>query len=460
MVAATSLNNNANNNSNSRPSVDDIWRALKASTNTPAKQPPPRTPTTTSTVTETTATATVTASTSPVLIATDPTTSTSSSFCSAVASYARSLATAGSAKQKKEIIAHVRKLLLHNAEDQSNSAELEEGVEVIGKALVRRFEDSSEQCRELAVSTLAELLEACPSATHALLPYVVPALQERLHRTSKGPAEPSEEVRVRLLQLLRTLLRCCAPHEGGAGGGGKRALAPYAADICGALTEATAGEDHPDALLEAYGCVRDLCGLFGPTLKPLVPPLSRAVRLGLGRRRGSVRLAALQAVRELVVCHGGGEEILELTAWRDPNLVPIKSFYEADIKVNYMGLLAQDSNPLVREEFIKTLTLWLTELPDRREHHARLLPYVLSAVCDDHADIATTGFESLCEEDRYEEMRDLRTYHSEESGPDYASAHVQSALPHPLPRRPCLGARTIVKEHFFYVAKPLLSKCL
>lgn len=34
--------------------------------------------------------------------------------------------------------------------------------------------------------------------------------------------------------------------------------------------------------------------------------------------------------------------ILEMVAWRDPNVVPIKAFYGDDLKVNYCGKLATD----------------------------------------------------------------------------------------------------------------------
>lgn len=39
---------------------------------------------------------------------------------------------------------------------------------------------------------------------------------------------------------------------------------------------------------------------------------------------------------------GAHEMILEMVAWRDPNLVPIKAFYGDDLKVNFCGKLATD----------------------------------------------------------------------------------------------------------------------
>ena len=45
------------------------------------------------------------------------------------------------------------------------------------------------------------------------------------------------------------------------------------------------------------------------------------------------------------------EMILEMIAFRDPNMIPIKAFYGDDLKVNYAGKLATDSHPMVRETF-------------------------------------------------------------------------------------------------------------
>lgn len=45
---------------------------------------------------------------------------------------------------------------------------------------------------------------------------------------------------------------------------------------------------------------------------------------------------------------GAHEMILEMVAWRDPNVVAIKAFYGDDLKVNFCGKLALDPHPQVR----------------------------------------------------------------------------------------------------------------
>eukprot|EP00879_Flechtneria_rotunda_P022808 GHRR01024092.1.p2 GENE.GHRR01024092.1~~GHRR01024092.1.p2 ORF type:complete len:126 (+),score=27.28 GHRR01024092.1:496-873(+) len=51
----------------------------------------------------------------------------------------------------------------------------------LGKGLLRQFDNRSEACRELVVSTFKRLLQAGPDATLQMLPYVMPVMEERLH---------------------------------------------------------------------------------------------------------------------------------------------------------------------------------------------------------------------------------------------------------------------------------------
>jgi hypothetical protein len=50
------------------------------------------------------------------------------------------------------------------------------------KPLLRRFEDASDACRGLAAEVALALLQVHPKDALALLPYVVPVLEERLNR--------------------------------------------------------------------------------------------------------------------------------------------------------------------------------------------------------------------------------------------------------------------------------------
>lgn len=49
--------------------------------------------------------------------------------------------------------------------------------------------------------------------------------------------------------------------------------------------------------------------------------------------------------------------ILEMVAWRDPNVVAVKAFYGDDLKVNFCGKLALDPNPQVRRNALAHMML-------------------------------------------------------------------------------------------------------
>lgn len=97
-------------------------------------------------------------------------------------------------------------------------------------------------------------------------------------------------------------------------------------------------------------------------------------------------MAAIEAVTPLLIA-GGHECILDLTAFRSPNIVPIKAFYGDDLKVNYFGKLATDGVPAVRAAFLDMVGTLMRTLDERNEHEARLLPYLLSALSDEAASI-------------------------------------------------------------------------
>ena len=59
-----------------------------------------------------------------------------------------------------------------------------------------------------------------------------------------------------------------------------------------------------------------------------------------------VRVAALEAIK-LAVLLGGHEMIYQLGAFQDPNLLPMASFYQPTVSVNFLSKLAQDSSPQV-----------------------------------------------------------------------------------------------------------------
>lgn len=84
--------------------------------------------------------------------------------------------------------------------------------------------------------------------------------------------------------------------------------------------------------LRACACVALLAQKVGRRLQPVSKQLTADVMPLMTHRQKAVRCAAMRAVRKLVFC-GAHEMLLDMVAWRDPNTIAIKAFYEPDPKV-------------------------------------------------------------------------------------------------------------------------------
>ncbi|GLC35967.1 hypothetical protein PLESTB_000524400 [Pleodorina starrii] len=335
----------------------------------------------------------------------------------------------------------------------------------LGKALLRRFDDPSDGCREAAVTSMLSLLRAAPQAVLSLLPYAFPVIAERVrHREegSKNLTEPCEEVRLALARLLRSLVSLSGKSFGGYAG--------EAVELVAALAE----DPFHEVQEEACGLVGDMNDVLGLRLQPVSKQLVAALLPLTTAKRHRVRIAALQALRP-TMHQGAHEMILEMVAWRDPNVIPIKAFYGEDLKVNFCGKLASDPHPAVRREFLAVLSDWMTGLRERLDHESRLLPFVLSALNDEAPEIQADAVALLerlgiqYEQDHEKDLKDTLSYLPEEAhgigwqapgaaGYVYGAAAAGEetvnggravfVLPGPLRNRPRLGSRRLVQSNF------------
>ncbi|KAH7291984.1 hypothetical protein KP509_29G045100 [Ceratopteris richardii] len=334
--------------------------------------------------------------------------------------------------------------------------------EILAKPLLRRFADSSEKCRSLSISILSELLMLRPVCIAVLLPYIIPVISERFplqivpsesslissQSEYKGiPVEPSEEVRLLLIKLIRILLQ-----------ESKRLLDPFASDIASILMSA-AIENDPVVLVEVCSTIKLFAELMECRLKDVAKNFVLVMLHALSHNRCRVRVAALQAIEIIVLC-GAHETLYHLTAYRDPNIIPIREFYNPTVKTQYLALLASDRSILVREALLKAVAHWLLQLPERREHEIRLLPYVLNGLIDENTEMQELAFDMMeligqqYERENEDEVRDIKQYLIE----DIDTVGISDKgfeLPTFLKRRPCLGARIMVKRSFSIILQAL-----
>ncbi|PHJ17922.1 heat repeat-containing protein, partial [Cystoisospora suis] len=103
-----------------------------------------------------------------------------------------------------------------------------------------------------------------------------------------------------------------------------------------------------------------------------------------------------------------------LVGWQDPNVVPIKAFYEPCSTHNYFARLMVDTAPVVRMFFYETLVFWIHHLGDKGDYESWIFPYLLSGLFDENQSIQKLVYWLIekCgenyEQDREKEIRDLR----------------------------------------------------
>lgn len=113
--------------------------------------------------------------------------------------------------------------------------------------------------------------------------------------------------------------------------------------------------------------------------------MARGLLLPLVNKKSKVKMAALNSLGQVLLCGVWKHNafIMEmLIGFKDPNSVPIKAFYEYMHNVNYLAMLQSNAKDSLRELFYRQIGDWIVRLPDRYDHHPRLVPYILTGVFD------------------------------------------------------------------------------
>jgi hypothetical protein len=156
-----------------------------------------------------------------------------------------------------------------------------------------------------------------------------------------------------------------------------------------------------------------------------------------------------------------------MVGFRDPNMVPIKEFYDPSTKLNYMAAFVVDRSVQTRICFYKTMAKLLMELPDRIDHEPRIFPYLISGLYDQNDGIRKLVFEEIEElglkheewPENIEKIREIRQFGyvpEWQYGGIIKDEHV--VLPEPLVHRPRLGARLVVRSYVRRYLKALYNE--
>ena len=118
--------------------------------------------------------------------------------------------------------------------------------------------------------------------------------------------------------------------------------------------------------------------------------MGRSLFTAFVHKHAKVRMAGLKALFDVMVCGKWKHSHLILShmvGFRDPNIIPIKDFYDPTTKLNYFASFVVDRSVVVRECFYRTMGDMLARLPDKTDHEGRLFPYLISGMYDQNDSI-------------------------------------------------------------------------
>jgi hypothetical protein len=261
----------------------------------------------------------------------------------------------------------------------------------------------------------------------------------------KSPPEPSEEVRKCLSLLVFSIIDKASG----------LLLTSYLDEATSACKALVMDPASAEAIQNGCHAMRILCSKATDRLLHFSEHLGRALFTPLVHKQYKVRKAGLEALQQVFYCgvYKYNAFIVEgLIGFRDPNVVPIKDFYEPSTKLNYLAMLVNDKSAHVRSAFFSFIANLLTKLPDKFDHESRLIPYILSGLFDPIPEIKEDCFRyieeigQVYEEEKEKEIREMRQLGYQDP---WTCDGIMSDLPLPEPfvKRPRLGSRLFFRQY-------------
>mgnify|MGYP005990183045 CR=1 FL=1 len=233
----------------------------------------------------------------------------------------------------------------------------------LSPVLLKVFADGVERIREDAIALYSSTMDTASVASHCptLLQAAIPVFASRIGVNPFN--EDSEEIRLLLVQLMLRFLTqpsCCD------------VIASNMDSIVTTLSR-VAGDAFPAVKIEAAKAVQALCTIVPQHIRGSSSALAKCMLGNTGHQRGNVRTASVKALGRIMPL--AGEACTKLMAEAVlPGLTP--------------RLLDRTSS--VRKAVSTVLCQWLHELPPPclLAHTAALLRHILSAIADQHEDVA------------------------------------------------------------------------
>uniref|UniRef100_M4BI61 Dynein axonemal assembly factor 5 TPR repeats domain-containing protein n=1 Tax=Hyaloperonospora arabidopsidis (strain Emoy2) TaxID=559515 RepID=M4BI61_HYAAE len=222
--------------------------------------------------------------------------------------------------------------------------------------------DVVEKCREQALRLLLVLCEhGALEQSNTTLKEVVALIDARLG-TFPFP-EPTEEIRLLLLQLLYAFLKQLAAVYGT-----PTSLQDVITELANTLSK-TAVDPFPDAKKMSAECVILIARTWKHDLRLQIGTIVRPMIANLGHQHSRVRVCALQALEAAVPC--ASEALQHLMK---------------ELLLPAVSKVVLDQSPSVRKQLVITLATWMAQSEQIEQFEASVFPIFLAGVADDAPD--------------------------------------------------------------------------
>ncbi|ETI37684.1 hypothetical protein, variant 1 [Phytophthora nicotianae] len=296
--------------------------------------------------------------------------------------------------------------------------------------------DVVEKCRERALTSLLLLCEnKAMEPSDATLKELVALADSRL---GKMPyPEPTEEIRLLILQLLHAFLKQFAAVKDM-----PTLLRDVITELANALGK-TAVDPFPDAKKMSAECVILISKYWKNDMGMQIGTIVRPMVVNLSHQHSRVRVCALQALDAAVPC--GSEALPELMK---------------EVLLPAVSKVVFDHAPSVRKQLVCMLAAWLGQIEQVQQFEASIFPIFLAGIVDESPEVRALSLAKLNELSANWEARDddggVKSGDVELMEVD--ADDVKSAPPLFFETRPPLGARKLAASLQAQVLPQLLEK--
>ncbi|KAK6623818.1 hypothetical protein RUM44_010674 [Polyplax serrata] len=286
----------------------------------------------------------------------------------------------------------------------------------IEKNVWKSLYDQSEAVRDSCITLLSEFVEVL-KPNKEFVGELISILLWRLG--DKEVNEPSEEIRLRLITLLNTVIvkfnQCCAA---------------YTEDMVQILSK-TLIDSYPKVRQESCTCASNLACTVPFNFYNHSNKLIKPIIASFCHQHHRMRVAAIEALGKVV-------------RWGSTKNLPTQEVF---------GSLAEklfDTTPNVRSAVAKVIGDWLINLHDRYSFFSKMIPLILTSLCDELPELREEAWifwnkaGIQYQEENEQDLKDKMDFLYEK--PDHYPPNVL---------RPNLGCRTLVQRNLCQITGAL-----